>query len=289
MAPTPPIAGPPYAAFPHPKSTSPKSARVTSETRKDRTTVKWGRPRSTSRSASERIGFDVSFPAVAPPLALMMQIIRTSSSGDGRSAAVRHRHRQAVTISNRDRWRRCGGRRARRAASSRGPKKTDRWTCSEKGTMTPCHLPDGVHKLHQSRRVCHRVVEQDGDGEPAAEQTGHLEKQHVAELFQADVGVGLPEQDTLSGAVHAELPAGPLPEPAGERVVVDQCSRKAIPDGHGRVLADHAGVLPVELDHGDEESQALLVVDVGEPLDLARGGRCRADELRVAPSNGEDQ
>jgi hypothetical protein len=100
----------------------------------------------------------------------------------------------------------------------------------------------------------------------AAEEVGGGEAREAA----------LGEEGALGIAVHDELPLllGARPEPAGERVVVDEHPAERRPQrvgGHGGVGAEHVQVL-------DGETEEPLVVEVGEVQGVARRRLARSHQ-----------
>jgi hypothetical protein len=111
--------------------------------------------------------------------------------------------------------------------------------------------------------------------------------QRVPEVLEPDVRVGLDEQHALAGALDGELAALELPEPPGERVVVHERAGHGVAD-HGRwVPRAHERAAAVELDDGDVEPQPVLVVDVRQPLELARRRLRRLHQRRGLPPHRE--
>ncbi|KAK2991168.1 hypothetical protein RJ640_015473 [Escallonia rubra] len=99
-------------------------ARVKSDTRKLRTTVKWGLPLVAIKSAT-----DLMYSSVTSDLAFI-----TSSNA---MAMVRQRHRHAVSTSNVVHLRRWRGTNLRRAVISAEPKKKERWAMSSSAMRVP--------------------------------------------------------------------------------------------------------------------------------------------------------
>ncbi|BAS92200.1 Os05g0141350, partial [Oryza sativa Japonica Group] len=178
-------------------------------------------------------------------------------------------------------------------------------------------LADGEQELRGADGVAHGVVDADREDEAAAEQPGHLHEQqrraeHAAagaldveqqlvhgrerrpqltaavtvllQLLQPHVGVGLDEQHALAGAVDDKLPLLHLPDAPGEWVVRHQRLAERAPDDARRVVLAAGAVEESEL---DLDTQRLVVVEVGQPLGLARCRRGGADELGLSPAHGE--
>lgn len=66
-------------------------------------------------------------------------------------------------------------------------------------------------------------------------------------MVEADVGVGLDEQNALACAVDGQLAPLELPQPTGQRVVVHQRLSDGIPEHRRRVVVP-AEVAPEEVD-----------------------------------------
>jgi len=80
-------------------------------------------------------------------------------------------------------------------------------------------------------------------------------------VFEANISVGLDEQNPLTGAVDGELASIMLSEPSSERVVEHKGFGESLPYNPHGVLASHGVVPPVEMDVGDLDPQTVLLIE----------------------------
>jgi hypothetical protein len=89
-------------------------------------------------------------------------------------------------------------------------------------------------------------------------------------VLEPDVRVGLYEQHILAGALDGKLCGPRAPGAARRTVVVHERAGHGITDHPRWVPRAHERAAAVEPDDGDVEPQPVLVVDVGQLLQLAR-------------------
>ena len=84
----------------------------------------------------------------------------------------------------------------------------------------------------------------------------------LPKLIKSDISVGLNEQHPLPITLNHQLPRGLLSEPPRKGVVGHQRPPHRLLDHLSWVTAPQSFVIPIEIDHGDLESEHVLVVNV---------------------------